>query len=239
MSAVKIAYTSDVSGKLTPLSTSVIQYLCNQVGVSSVTITSLQRTAITQGSVMFDNLQKGKGASYKSGPALKIISYYNQYKVDNDIPNNAPISEPDATDVKNQMITMCKSTHPLQLISRHAADVTQLQVMDIAPSSIPFAKQTQFAMACAKALSSKYISYVMGPEAYNAIFGIKTKDAAFHIEIKQDGTAVPVPVDNIAVAPPKIQYDLKKNNVLYKPANWVQTLSKDFTDSASAIPLKL
>lgn len=249
MSSVDIKYNKGI-GSLTEISLSVIEYICKQANVSSLQVTQLHRNAVQQATVMFNNLQIGKGASYSdTNPGQSVINYYNEYKSDNGIPDTTlvngkkvpvPLEGTDASTVKNRMIEMMKAIKPLTLVTHHAADSAVLQTMDIAPSSITDDKQRlKFVMECVKARNTNLICYFMAPEVYSHITGVKVKDAAFHIEIFQDSRAPTVPADATSVASPKKPFSMAQNNILYTPSNWIQTLSKDFTDTASVSPYKL
>lgn len=244
MSNLKITYGSGIRAddvRLSEISVQVLEYICNQVsGISSILVTSVCRTPQQQGTVMFQNLQTpGDSATYgKYGKAVEQI--YTDFKNANGLSIKEPITGIDADTVKNDMIAKILSYGSPAWVSNHCGDPTKLQVFDVAVSSIN-GKEQQFAIQCAKALTDpKLLKHVIGPNTFATILGCDhIHDKAFHLEIWQDHRAPKVPDISTSVKAPSKSYNMSKNTILYKPENWLQALSKDFTDSASVSPYKI
>ena len=238
--SLAVKYATNLHGlTLSPKSLSVIEYICKQANITSVLITSLSRTPEEQGSSMFYDMQAGTGVVYgKAGTQVQNI--YTNYKKDNDIPAKTPLSDPDSVSyVKNAMITKVANTNPPSYISNHCGDASKLQAIDIAPSSIGN-KGEKFAIECNKAWKElNLLRKLIVPKAYESICS-SAGDRAFHLEVVQTGPNTPtVPSDANGVSSPTKRYNMASNTTLYKSANWIQSLSKDFTDASSASPHKI
>jgi len=145
-------------------SETVIKAIMLKAGVSSLLITSTARTATDQARAMFNNLER-KGVDHQK----KLYGKYGDQVID--IYDEKKKSQASAEQIKNAMVNKINKIGPSR-VSKHAADTSKLNVIDIAPSSIPENKRQKFAMEVkAEARVSKFIE--------------PPKDPAYHIEIPQ------------------------------------------------------
>jgi hypothetical protein len=137
----------------------------SSVGIGSATITSTARTPESQAQAMYRNIEKQGVAAQK-----KLYGKYGDQVID------AYVSAKRAGLSREQtlqaMVGRINTLGPSN-VSRHLADPTRLNVVDIAPSSIPLSKRAAFEQALRK---DPDISKFLGPS---------NNDPAFHVEIKQ------------------------------------------------------
>ena len=154
-----------VPGAVSSFSQNVLKEIMSKVGISSATISSTARTPASQARAMYHNIEKtGVGAQ------KKLYGKYGDQVID------AYVSAKKAGMSREQTLqAMERKINDLgpSNVSRHLADPAQLNVVDIAPSSIPAGKRAAFEQALRK---DPNVSKFLGPS---------DKDPAFHVEIKQ------------------------------------------------------
>ena len=150
--------------KVSETSRNVIKRIMKAAGVSSVTVTSTARDAYDQARAMYDNIESEgveaqKNLYAKSGQ--DVIDVYSESKAAKKN-KNAIIN-----DMKAKIVAIGPSK-----VSRHCAEGSDLQVIDIGPGSIPDDKQDAWESAIKAEGGVK--TYFMPP-----------KDPAYHLEIPQ------------------------------------------------------
>ncbi|MDC0713994.1 hypothetical protein POL68_36350 [Stigmatella sp. ncwal1] len=143
----------------------VLGEIMNTAGVNSATISSTARAPEDQARAMYDNLQAKGIASQKD-----LYSKFGDQVID------AYAASVDAGQTKEQtlqaMVDKINELGPSN-VSRHLANPSQLNVVDIAPSSIPADKREAFQEAIR---AHPEVSKFLGPA---------DGDPAYHIEIPQ------------------------------------------------------
>jgi hypothetical protein len=137
------------------------------IPTNSLLITSTQRTPQKQAAIMYDQLESGNISRY--GPqGQAVIDLYKQSK--------AAGFSPD--EIKQRMTDMIQDKYNNgEIVSQHLGDPAQINVFDIAPSSIPLSKRADFENALNDARRAGYIDKYLGPN--------RAGDPSYHLEIKQ------------------------------------------------------
>ncbi|HIA51847.1 MAG TPA: hypothetical protein EYN91_07120 [Candidatus Melainabacteria bacterium] len=158
---VKFAKPQDAASVST-YSLDVLKSVLKTAGITSVIITSTQRTAKDQARVMYENLVKHGTASQRAlygSNGDKVVDLYAKLT-----------GKKTPTEVKAEMEKLILSIGP-EKVSKHCADPKKLNVLDIDPAAI--APRSQ---AFIKAVSNeKKISRLLLPP----------NDPAYHVEIPQ------------------------------------------------------
>lgn len=158
------AKSSDVSAH----STTVLKKIMADSQVFSVTISSTARDAYDQARVMYDNIKSqgvDKQKKLYASAGDKVIDVYSQAQKDGK-DRNATIAL-----MKAKILALGPTK-----VSNHAADVSKLNVFDVAPSSIPADKKEKWETAIKKATDVK--KYIFPPG-----------DPGYHFEIEQPKTS--------------------------------------------------
>lgn len=158
---VKIEYDGDIT-KIPDKAKTILTKILNEVGISSVKITSTTRTPADQARIMYDNLQqygvqKQKQLYGENGDL--VIDEYEKAKNE-----GKQVSE-----IKQKMESKIKELGPAT-VSKHCGDPLKISIFDIAPSSIPDTKKIDFVKALK---NSKDLSKYLLPPT----------DPAYHLEI--------------------------------------------------------
>lgn len=138
--------------------------------VEAITITSTQRSALQQARVMINNLLRPNGLAksrmlYRE-PGQKVIDVWEQMRS-----QHASLDQ-----ILHAMVRKIEELGPAT-VSHHCADPRLLNVLDIAPSSIPEPKREAFITALQ---SDQRVAKLLLPSQ---------GDPAFHLEIPQPQTA--------------------------------------------------
>jgi hypothetical protein len=157
------ANSSAVSGH----SHQILQDIMQQSGVASIKITSTSRGPEDQARAMYDNLQR-KGVEsqlrlYGDGGDQVIRAY-----------QAAKAKGWDRQKILDAMEAKIRELGPAN-VSSHAADLSRLNVVDIAPSSIPSNQRADFVAALKGYVKATPGAKFIGPP----------DDPAFHLEIPQ------------------------------------------------------
>lgn len=149
-------------------SQTVLGEIMASAGVTSATISSTARAPVDQARAMYDNLQAKGIESQKA-----LYGRYGDQVIDSYAASvNAGLTKEQTLQA---MVDTINAVGPSN-VSRHLADPTQLNVVDIAPSSIPADRREAFQEAIrAHAEVSKFLGPADG-------------DPAYHIEIRQPQT---------------------------------------------------
>ena len=152
------------SGKISAHTRKVLEELITKSGVPAITITSTTRTADEQARIMYENIE-AHGVDHQKklyGPAGdKVIDeYYSLKKLGKS-----------KDQIVNGMTVKINALGPGR-VSRHAGDSNQINVVDIAPSSINLA------------LRKKFEDNVKGDSRVSK-FLTPPGDPAYHLEIPQ------------------------------------------------------
>jgi hypothetical protein len=135
--AYDISFSKDGDkAKVSELSLNVLRKLMDAADVYSITITSTARDAYDQARAMYHNIESYGVDAQKNlyaKPGKDVIDVYSQSKKDKR-GKNAIID-----DMKAKIVLIGPSK-----VSRHCADAGTLNVIDIAPSSIPAEKKKAF-----------------------------------------------------------------------------------------------
>jgi hypothetical protein len=145
-------------------SRSVIKDILRTAGIRNATITSTARTPEDQARAMYDNLESQGVQAQRTlyGPAGdQVIDVYEKEKKAKKTPEGIKSA------MEAKIIELGPST-----VSHHCVDLNVLNVVDIAPSSIPANKKQAFITAVeAESRKSKFLQ--------------PPSDPAYHIEIPQ------------------------------------------------------
>lgn len=164
MATIKFLNLTRDSSKVSKYSRSVILDVMKESGVSSVTITSTARTPLEQARIMYENIEQ-HGVSHQK----KLYGRYGDKVIDEYTAlKSKKLSKSDIISGMKVKITNLGSRN----VSRHAGDPKVINVIDIAPSSIPINLRDSFSKAIAT-------------ESRIGKFFEPPKDPAFHIEIDQ------------------------------------------------------
>ncbi|WP_434389669.1 hypothetical protein [Melittangium boletus] len=143
----------------------VVQEIMAQAGISDLTITSTARTPERQASVMYDNIQS-QGVQDQldlyGAPGDRVVNTYVAGQ-------QAGLSR---QEIVQAMTAQIYAEGPSN-VSKHLADPSTLNVIDISPRSIPQGQRADFLAAAG---SHPQVSRVLDPS---------DKDPAFHLEIRQ------------------------------------------------------
>ena len=138
------------------------------VDIGVLSVTSSIRTSADQARIMYEQLDAGNISQY-SPAGQQLISIYNQGVQNGDT----------GADIKAAMTNKAQQLLDQGVkVSNHLGNPADLNVFDIAPSSIPPGKAQAIQGALVKAKANGDISNFLSP--YTSIY-----DPAFHIEIKQ------------------------------------------------------
>lgn len=167
MADEKIAFGSGAkSSDVSEHSLSVLKAVMAKAGVSSVVISSTARDPFNQARVMFNNIKSTGVAAQKK-----------LYAAAGDMVIDVFVDAQKAGKSKNETIKMMEAKiiaiGPSK-VSHHAADLSKLNVFDVAPSSIPSAKKKDWEAAIK---ANKSIAKFIFPPL----------DPGYHFEIKQPG----------------------------------------------------
>jgi len=142
----------------------ILQEIMKKVGVTKIIITSTARTTADQARIMYENIEKYGADEQKrlyGGYGDKVIDVYIALKEKKKSRGEI------VTAMQNKIMTLGPGK-----VSSHVADFKKMNVVDIAPSSIPKAFHTMFEKTVE---SDKRISRFFKPP----------KDPAYHLEIIQ------------------------------------------------------
>jgi hypothetical protein len=151
------------SGDLSDFTRAVLSDIMGAADVTTLTITSTQRSPQDQARVMYDNIVRDGVARQKGlykAPGQAVIDAYAAAK--------AAGKSPD--EIRAAMVARILELGP-EKVSRHAADPKVLNVFDVSPASV--AHGDAFVAA---ARSDARVSKVLTPA---------NNDPAFHLEIPQ------------------------------------------------------
>ena len=166
--AVNIAFGQNAkTAAFTPFSRKVLSEIMRKAGVPGALITSTQRSPQDQARAMFQNLEAKGVASQKAlyGPNGDLVI---------DVFAAGKAAGKTAAQIQADMTKKIIGLGPSN-VSHHAADPKVLNVFDVAPTSIPAARQAAFKAALrADPRVKKFLEPSDG-------------DPAFHIEIAQPG----------------------------------------------------
>ena len=228
--SVTIKFGSGVkSEQLSELTANVIKSLCGSAGVTEVIVTSLYRPADVQAATMFNNLQSNKRVSY--APAGKaIVAIYDEAKSTYGLKSNEPFTDPSQiSKVKGDMIEAIKKSPP-QSISKHSADPTIIQAVDISPSRLsPTNKSESLRTVLLQAKADGILKAFLGPSPKGP-----GSDPAYHIEVWQNEKA-PTGFANASFknnAPPTVSFVMLNTN-LKKSSTWTNPILKDHNDAVN------
>lgn len=156
------AKSSDVSAH----SLSVLKTVMATAGVSTVVISSTARNPFNQARVMFNNIKSTSVAAQK-----------NLYAAAGDAVIDVFVAAQNAGKNRNETISLMEAKIIAigpQKVSHHAADLSKMNVFDVAPSSIPSSKKSGWEAAIK---ANKSIAKFIFPPL----------DPGYHFEIKQPG----------------------------------------------------
>ena len=150
---------------LTPFSKKVLQDIMRKAGVTSAVVSSTQRSPADQARAMFENCESQGVKSQKDlyGPNGDLV-------IDVFVAGKA--AGKTAAQIQKEMERKIIALGPSN-VSHHAADPKVLNVFDVAPSSIPVARQAAFEKA------------VRADKRVRKFFTPGQGDPGFHIEIAQ------------------------------------------------------
>lgn len=149
--------------------------------VDGCRITSTSRTPADQARVMYRNLLVhgvGHQRALYAAPGDAVIAAYERAGGRN---GRRP-------DVLQAMEAEIRRQGPSR-VSRHCADPTVMNVVDVAPSSIPDAREPSFIDAVERAVADGRVSKFLGPH--------NSSDPAYHLEVPQE----PTPVEQVVAVP--------------------------------------
>lgn len=150
--------------KVSSYSIQVLEDIMFRSAISTLTVTSTARTPQEQAKVMFDNLELHGITQQK-----KLYGKFGDRVID----EYSALKQQGKSDIEiivgmtNKILSIGPSK-----VSSHAGDPTKINVVDIAPSSIPAAKRPSFEMS------------VKSDQRVSRFF-LPPKDPAYHIEIPQ------------------------------------------------------
>ncbi len=154
-----------VSGAVSTFSQNVLKGIMSNVGIGSATISSTVRTPASQAQEMYRNIEETGTRAQK-----KLYGKYGDQVIDAYVSaKQAGMSREQTLQAMENKINELGPSN----VSPHLADPTRLNVVDIAPSSIPPNKRAAFEQALRK---DPNVSKFLGPS---------NNDPAFHVEIKQ------------------------------------------------------
>lgn len=147
----------------------IIEAVMLAAGVKAITISSTLRTAKDQARAMYDNLSLPGGVAnarklYKTA-GQKIIAVYEQQRKEGKSANQ----------IRAAMEKKINEIGP-EVVTKHAKDPSKINVIDIAPSSVPVAKRAEFVAKMKDAKKQGKVTVFLEPGQ---------GDPAYHIEIVQ------------------------------------------------------
>ena len=233
--SVTIKFDSGVkSSQLTELSANVIKSLCASAGINEVIVTSLYRPPESQAQTMFNNLQKNNRISY--APAgKKIVAIYDSYKEKYGLSSTTPFTDVSQIEkVRGEMLNAIKSAPP-EAISKHSADPSNLQAIDISPTRmVPNNKSPSLREILLSAKEQGILKAFLGPAPKGP-----GDDPAYHIEIWQNEKA-PKGYESAKftnASPPTVAFTMQNSN-LKKSTTWLYPLLKDHNDMSNEMQSK-
>jgi len=149
---------------LSSYSRKVLQDIMKKSGVSKVIITSTARTPAEQARIMYENIVKYGVDDQKKlygGYGDKVIDVYAEYKDKNKSRSDI------ITAMQNKIVLLGPGK-----VSSHVADFKKLNVVDIAPGSMP-------------TISQKRFEKTVETDSRIGRFFKPPKDPAYHLEIIQ------------------------------------------------------
>jgi hypothetical protein len=161
----KITFGSGAkSGDVSAHSLTVLKAVMAKAGVSAVVISSTARDPFNQARVMFDNIKKTSVAAQKKLYAAAGDAVIDVFAA----------AQKDGKSKQETIKLMEAKIIALgpEKVSHHAADLTKLNVFDVAPSSIPSGKKNAWEAAIK---ANKSIAKFIFPPL----------DPGYHFEIKQ------------------------------------------------------
>lgn len=228
-SAVKINYDSSARPEVvTDLTLNVIRTICVEAGVREINITSTYRPPEVQVRAMFQNLQSNNRVNY-APPGRSVQEVYDSKKSEFGVPRNKPLTDGNhVSETKIAMVDQINQIGP-QKVSKHAADPSEVQAIDISPTRMtPISRKASFRAVCIQFKKQGYLKSFLGPKPDGP-----GKDPAFHIEIWQNEKAPPfssAPAVNNAM--PEEQFSVSNPNLL-KSSAWINPIAKDHVDSVN------
>jgi len=138
-----------------------------EAGENSVTVTRTTATPEQQAAVMYNNLE----ADGTTEPSCNLYGSGGDQVIDTYVEASGGEGATPAT-IKNAMIDKINEVEP-QNVTRHTADPTKLNVIDIAPSSVTNDKSFHKSIKRNSGISNSFTPYD------------KKVDKAFHVEIPQ------------------------------------------------------
>lgn len=152
---------------VSPRTLKVIESIAVDAGVEEIVISSTQRTARDQARAMYENC-RSKGVASQlalyAAPGQAIVRVYAAQMALNQPPDK----------IIDAMTRAIVGVGPSR-VSRHCADPSVLNVVDIRPSRMPETKHGAFVVAVQRAIKAGTVSKFLGPP----------NDPAFHLEIPQ------------------------------------------------------
>lgn len=152
------------SGNISSYSKKVIEDIMTKSGIPMVTVTSAARTPSEQARIMYENIER-HGVNHQKklyGPqGDQVIDVYSSLKAQGK----------SQAEIVSAMTGEILGVSPGR-VSRHAADLRKINVVDIAPSSISLALRKKFEVAVR---GDPRVSKLLTPPG----------DPAYHIEIPQ------------------------------------------------------
>lgn len=149
-------------------SQNVLYDLMKKTGITQMKVTSSHRSPKDQARIMYQNLQL-KGVEHQK----KLYGHYGDQVIQ--VYEKLRAQGRSADEIRTAMTMKINELGPRN-VSRHCVDTRFLNVIDIAPSSIPLSQHASFIKM---ANADPNISVVLGPP----------RDTSFHIEIPQHVTS--------------------------------------------------
>jgi len=229
--AVKINYDSSAQSDIvTDLTLNVIRRICVDAGVREITITSTYRPPEVQARVMFNNLQNNNRVNY-AAPGRAVVKVYDDKKAAYGIPYGSPVSDANQiADIKQSMLAAIENAPP-QNISKHSAQPSVVQAIDISPTRMkPISRKASFRSICMQYNKQGVLKAFLGPKPDGP-----GSDPAFHIEVwqddrKPDGFSSDPAINNKM---PEEQFSIGNPNFA-KASAWIIPIAKDHVDKANA-----
>lgn len=213
-----------------------LRSVMDEAGVTYAKITSTIRKPADQSRAMFNNLQNGKDVGYadskrgtKGFGATKL--YYDtkrnlEGQLTQAYSRNKPITnQKDIDYVKNAMTAYIQNeTDEGRLVSKHCANFTELQVVDVSPNTMrPQSRKAAFESIMHQKKKQKIIRNFLTPP----------RDPAYHIEMyvsPKEGRGSTSDYDTTFPNSvlPSVAFDVKSNTNLNSWSSWLAPLSKDY-----------
>jgi len=204
-----------------------LKSLMDAAKISSLRISSTQRDKETQARIMFNNLNRNNIISYRQ-PGAAVTTVYFKKKEALGYTRSQPVINTShqkniRTAMENEIDRWGEGN-----VSRHCANVDEVRVFDLAPSSFKSSKgridpqaKTRFKNILEAEVLAGRIAKFLHPG--------NSKDNAFHIEIPQKGENTPVPFDTYANnALPSVFFHVANTNLQKGDVAWMAPLSNDY-----------